>query len=259
MRDAQKKNGIYLPNTPTMSMQAADKFRRGNFSWAVRRPELHPEYWRWMQEIGVTIIMQGHDHFSGEIWRSPAETAIWTIQRYERERVTDELIVPDNEPNLQHPLSQWHAEQWDRYYRAYKAIHTWKDHEGHYPLITPAFSPQLPDGLQMYEEVFFANVQKPLRVGLHCYWQTREQLGDQIRRVAWWNKRADVEGFLVYILEYCNTDSEVNSTDKAHQYRLFLQSLGDKVECACLFILDGTPDWKQQFPDATILDALASV
>lgn len=250
--------GLYGPNTTTWGSNTYHHIERAGVRWVVWRTDADQSAPRQLERMGLHVLAQAPDAFGSNPWLAPAARAQELLTLIRARCPVGTPVVVDNEPQV-HPraASLWHAEQYTRYLRALHATWRWLDPASHYPLISPALACGPDRNGVLWHGIAREPETEADGVALHAYWQTRDTIDDSDFGAPWELLPPPSRNRPLYVLEYGQTAPEGSHQDYLAQYETWLRALPATVQCACLFILDGTPDWQRFAIAEPVLDWLA--
>ena len=239
------QSGVYGANIPVWTDDLWRLVDLGGFQWMVVRSDVGPGEARLASERGIEVLLQFPDHFNKHPWSHPGQYAVEAFRKAQAFKPFARYIILDNEPNL-YPerAGQWYAEQFTRWFRAVVAVFRFFDHESYWRILFPGLC-FLPDrNPELWLRINAENLRETWGVCSHDIWQSWGQLYDPH-----FGKAHDLVWSIypparVFITEYANSLPGLSENDKATQYCHFLSTLPRNVQCACLFILGGTEDWR---------------
>jgi hypothetical protein len=254
------KNGIYMPNRPWAKLEEWEKFRRAKFKWAVVRTDSSPDMAKLCVEQGAKVIVQLPDHWNRDPFSNPfswAQECIHAVSGFER---YSEIVVLDNEPNLGLSTgTQWHAEEFTRWYRVVAAAFRYLDKACHWKLCFPAICHPHDDLGQYWLRTNVENIQESEYVGIHSYWHNTADFEQTygMREVKAYN--ICPEGLEYLVLEYGTPDRATSGQRRGVQDTWFLRELPCNALAGCKFILGGTNQWSDFFLSNEEAEALGAM
>src|SRR5574341_1577613 len=254
------KLGLYGPNKSKWTEEVYDAIMRSGVSWVVWRTDADPVAPMRLYRMGKSVVAQAVDMFSGDPWKRPEDVVGYVKSRVVRVCPPGTPLVLDNEPNqFAEHSGPWYAEQYTRFLRAVYALWRWQGFGGDYPLVFPALMP----GPDRATDVWLAIAREDLNesdyVGLHAYWQRADLIDSYVWGRPW--SRVELDGVPgpCLVLEYGNTLPNGGHAAHLAEYETWLRTLPDRVQAACLFILDPTPDWSHLAVTPEVIDWLAAL
>jgi len=256
----KSKSGAYGPNVKEWGATNWQRIRDGKFAWVLVRADSDRAMARRAQEEGLEVVVQFPDHFNTSELLPPGMHAWNCYDRLREFAPYSDLVVLDNEPNL-HPEASgdWYAERFTRWYRAVAASFRFFDDAGHWQLIMPAMCPAPGRNLEYWHHINRENFLESEAIGVHCYWQDGNQLGDPRYGRLYAYLHRLYPGKPIYVLEYANSSDYATGEFKAREYAQFIVGLPSYVRAAFAFILAGTEEWQKFFLSDKELAALAKV
>lgn len=239
------RNGIYMPNAQAIPADAIRRYHQAKFTWAVVRTDSHPDIARFASQRGARVIMQAPDCYNRYPPPSPWRHAQNILEALMPYIPYSDIVCLDNEPNLGAVTgTQWHAEQFTRWYRALVATFRFIDTHCRWRLAMPAICHPFTADARAFLTVGKENFLESEFISVHVYWNGH---GHFVAGAPQETIQPYLDLYPAYpllITEYGDADPTTPDHQEAQDYYNFVLLQPDRVLASCKFILHGTQDWQ---------------